>query len=204
MPALALRVPTQQEAEDESKRKAAAYEEEVTEKEKFLSRAERLGGKFDLQGLVGQWWARAKTAGKNLQEAYQAVGKSYAAQRAFRAQWVSAQLKVEQQKRMRTQSMDTCASTDARYFAAGRIYVEEGSDDPALEATCNYIQEAIRRAQAGETLNGHPYVLFNSWTKRYEFLYTKLGYNEAFRTSNSVLTVENCLLKDKPVGGPSV
>ena len=60
------------------------------------------------------------------------------------------------------------------------IVREEGGDEAAVKAAANYVTQAIRCHKEGKTLNGRPYVQWNSWTKRYEFLYVGKEYRGSF------------------------
>ncbi len=67
------------------------------------------------------------------------------------------------------------------YYPAMQIVEEQGGGDSGIEAAANYIAEAVRRFKLNETLNSKPYVLFNAWTRRNEFLYVKESTREYHR-----------------------
>lgn len=88
------------------------------------------------------------------------------------------ELQVERSKRLHEESLTQRDAIDGIYLPASRIAAEEGGDAQAQQAACRYVSEAIRRHQRGLSMNGRPWVSWNSWTARAEFLYIKKRYSE--------------------------
>ncbi len=65
-------------------------DDEVTQKEKLLVKADQLG-KFVVRGIVGGWWAKALVSDPRHKADYVSCGRSYDKQRAFRQRWVGCQ-----------------------------------------------------------------------------------------------------------------
>ena len=81
-----------------------------------------------MRGAFGQFWARELAKSPELKSAYADVGKSYSAQRSFRANWAAKEFEACSAQRIREESVETRAGLKARHMSAGRIFVEEGGD----------------------------------------------------------------------------
>ncbi len=81
------------------------------------------------------------------------------------------------------------------YYPAMRIVKEEGGGESGIEAAANYVAEAVRRFKLNETLSSKPYVLFNAWTKRHEFLYVKESTSEQHRREITEQRQENAMVQ---------
>jgi hypothetical protein len=68
-----------------------------------------------------------------------------------------------------------------RYVPIKQIWKAEGEDQEAAEATMNYVLTAISKVKAGELLDGNPYIIFNTWTRRYDFLYLEKSIGQSFK-----------------------
>ena len=135
---------------------------------------------FELKSSVGSAWAKALKKCAELRQDYINVGKSYKAQRDFRQQWAANnyQLKLEQKRKTQiTTSEDALAGT---YEPMQVIWEREGKDSGAITATLNYVNECIARTQKGELNKQRPWVAWNSFTKRHEFLYVKRSCRDSF------------------------
>lgn len=93
------------------------------------------------------------------------------------------QLQVERTKRIQRQTLQTSDSYSGTYLPPSRIVKKEGADSQAVVAACRYIRQCVLRAQRGETLNGRPYMQYNAWTGRHEFLYCQRQYGETLKSS---------------------
>ena len=69
----------------------------------------------------------------------------------------------------------------AEYLPIKKIWDQEGQDEDAAAATMNYVLTAVSMNNANKTLNGRPYLKFNTWTRRWEVLYTRNLYSETFQ-----------------------
>lgn len=96
---------------------------------------------------------------------------------------VKAQLEVERSKRRQREQLDVSTNMGGVYMAPSKIRKEEGEDEAGLAATIAYIEEALSRHSRGGSFNGHPWVAFNAFTKRYEFLNVTRSVNERFTQS---------------------
>ena len=56
------------------------------------------------KSTVGQWFSRALAENPSEKEAYEAIGKSYSAQREFRKRWAERAFKASVTQRLHTQS----------------------------------------------------------------------------------------------------
>jgi len=54
-----------------------------------------------------------------------------------------------------------------RHLPPKRIWDEEGQDDAAKKATCNYIRKCLKMHSQGLTCDGKPWVKFNNMTERW-------------------------------------
>ena len=138
-------------------------------------------GKFDLRASkVGQMWSREIQADPRLRAAYAAIGRSYEAQRKYRQEWAAK--KFIEAKSERTKLTTSTVSTKSRgiHYPIKVIFTKEGGDLAAARATQNYILTALSKHARGETDAGTPYVYFNSWSRRHEFLYIKKRFDNDF------------------------
>ena len=132
-----------------------------------------------MRGAFGQFWARELAKSPELKSAYADVGKSYSAQRSFRANWAAKEFEACSAQRIREESVETRAGLKARHMSAGRIFVEEGGDYSSMTAASNYVKTCIDRHNAGETGPGNRgWIRWNSFTRRYDFLYVFDEYDE--------------------------
>ena len=60
------------------------------------------------------------------------------------------------------------------------IIRNEGGDESAKIAGLNYVMRCVGMYKKGFTFRGVPFVSFNSWTLRYEYLYVKKQFKNAF------------------------
>ena len=102
----------------------------------------------------------------SLKDAYSAVGKSYELQRAFRAHWAQGELTVIRSQRKTVESVTDLDDTMAKHVSIKTIMDAEGDS----EAVVNHILECTSRHQAGKLFQGKPYLLWNTFTKRYDYL----------------------------------
>ena len=109
-----------------------------------------------------------------------ACGKSYAAQREFRATWLAQKhaAKVEEFQRKRVNSNTDWAK--GLYLPISRIWKEQGKDQQGLVATKKYVDNCLSRHTQGVTCAGRPYVVFNNMTERNEFLFLQNGFTDSF------------------------
>jgi hypothetical protein len=66
-----------------------------------------------------------------------------------------------------------------KYIPAKVLFDREGGDAAAAVATVNYMLTAIAKVNKGETMDGQPYILYNAWTRRYEFMHIELSYSQS-------------------------
>ena len=59
------------------------------------------------------------------------------------------------------------------------IIRNEGGDESAKIAGLNYVMRCVDMYKKGFTFRGVPFVSFNSWTLRYEYLYIKKQFRNA-------------------------
>lgn len=66
-------------------------------------------------------------------------------------------------------------------MSPSRIVNEEGGQQPQkddVQAAINYVKAAVLSHANGKTCSGRPYLKYNFWTLRWEFLYTKHIFDE--------------------------
>lgn len=59
----------------------------------------------------------------------------------------------------------------------------EGSDEAAATAAFFCMSKCVERFKAGITMNGNPFISFNAFTNRWEFLYVKKRFGLRCSTS---------------------
>ena len=167
----------QQKLEEETKK----HEPEPSEKERMLLEASANG--FDLRGPVGGWWAKALRESEALRSEYKELGKNYNAQRAFRTRWANAKGTEVKHTRLQTQRSIEVDEEDVTYEPVKRIVDLEGGDDAAATVALHYVARCIDLTTKGIKCRGRPFVLWNSFTLRYEYAYIKKKVRFVFEQS---------------------
>jgi hypothetical protein len=126
-------------------------------------------GCFDLRtSIAGQSWSRA-IKDPALKAKYAVVGRSYEQQRVFRAAWAASELQVLRSTRVHTESVTNDDDTSAQHVSIKKLMDDEGE----VEAVVNHVFECTSRHAAGATFKGKPYLWWNVFTKRYDYLQVK-------------------------------
>lgn len=134
-------------------------------------------GKFDMKSRVGQIWSKEVLQDKKMRDAYGTVGKGYEAQRRFRADWAAKKFIALKTRREKKEISTQASRARGIHMPIKCIWVKEGKDAAAARATSNYILTCLHYHSKGETCNGVPYIEYNDFTRRYEFLYIKKNYD---------------------------
>ena len=148
-------------------------------------------GSFDTTSVVGKYWAAAKKEDPTLKTQYDAVGKKYSEQRAFRQRWVEMQFENLQMSKEKKESSGVLHESQGSYEPFDIIVDKEGgvARPAAIRAALNYTLACIHFNKAGqEAIRGVPWVSFNSMTKRWEYLYLKKTCKDWFAQSYSLVT----------------
>ena len=151
-------------------------DKDAAEREQMFKKASEVG-KFDMQTKIGQTWSREIQRDARLKENYHLVGKGYEAQRTFRKNWALQKFIAEKALRKKREESSQKSRERGIHFPIKVIFDKEGGDAAAAKATSNYIMTALQKHANNETVNGVPIVLFNTWSRRYEFLYVKKNYD---------------------------
>lgn len=155
----------------------------LSEKIDSLRKAIAAGGVATTSGGVGcALWRAALKANPELASEYKDTGKSYAAQRAFRLKWANEELAAAQVLKSSETGEGSEDSVNGVYLCITRIFKEEGEDDAAVAATFHYVQECTRLHKAGALVKGRPFIAWNKFTKRSEFLYLTKTMRDTFIT----------------------
>jgi hypothetical protein len=125
-------------------------------------------------------WSRALKDCEVLREEYKLVGKNYDNQRIFRKRWATKQAEALKHTREQTQAIYDVDEQSGQYEPPMRIVVLEGGDKSAHVAASHYCARALFLTRKGITFHGKPFVSWNDWTKRYEFLYVKKSFQTRF------------------------
>eukprot|EP00969_Alexandrium_andersonii_P219519 9694688-Alexandrium_andersonii.AAC.1 len=125
-----------------------------------------------MRGPVGQHWTRALQKDSALKTAYDNCGKGYESQRRFRAQWAAEKYEYLTRSRVHKQSFDTSSGMEAEYLPFNVIVQREGSGVEGQRAARNLVQTCYALHKQGKTQgpDKKPYVTFNYFTKRVEYL----------------------------------
>lgn len=153
---------------------------------KLLSEAVKVEGNFDMKGTIGKLWQQSKSTNPSLAQAYAEVGRSYAAQRSFRAEWARKEFaKVIAEKTYSETSRVTEVSSGT-YEPFDCIVDREGgpSRRSSMRAATYYVVACLQmHKQRILAMPGTPWVKWNAMTRRCEFFYMKKGCNKAFEKS---------------------
>ena len=90
-------------------------EDSIPESETKMEEAMKLDGKFDMRGSVGIKWAAEKKSNPALAAAYSAIGRSYQAQRKFRAEWAARTYSGMKESRIKKDSLMQSDLTMGQY-----------------------------------------------------------------------------------------
>ena len=102
-------------------------------------------------GLGAQQWRRALKEDPNLIVAYKNVGKSYSAQRKFKAQWTEG--KYDEAKTLKTKN-DTLQRSDTiggKYKTFDKLVVDLGNTQAALEGARRYLLSCVQLTRSGKS-----------------------------------------------------
>ena len=145
-----------------------------------MSEAAQNKSGFEMRGAVGAMWSRALKECEELREDYKQVGKNYDSQRTFRKRWAAKQAETLKHSREQSQSIYELDEQTGQYEPPMRIVVLEGGDKSAHVAASHFCARALFLTRKGITFHGKPFVSWNEWTKRYEFLYIKKSFQTRF------------------------
>ena len=91
-----------------------------TEREIMFTEAAQDEKGFAMRSSVGNFWARAMKSDKKMEAEYKAIGKSYAAQRLFRAAWAAGEATQMKETRMKSQETTPAARCTYARLPPGR------------------------------------------------------------------------------------
>jgi hypothetical protein len=147
-------------------------------------------GKFDMRLKVGQLWARELKSDPELKKKYMAAGKNYEAQRAFRTAWSAKTYQTKKEDRMKIVRQRTSDDTWGSYEPTAIVHEREGKDTAGAKATLNYVRKCLQLREKGYKYRNRPFIMWNSFTERYDFLYIKRGFRDSLEEIWSMSTVE--------------
>ena len=174
-----LRQQQQQQAKDDG----AGSDDDIHAPEAELALKNAVANNsFHLRDSVGQSWARAKKQDPEMASQYAAI-KGYVAQRAFRMAWAKGKYDEMRTSRLRVRSHETSHTEKGTYEPISMIWKREGKDSAAVAATKNYVERCIAL--------GGKWVKENEFTKRLEFLYCKVGIEEATKDTHILKQEQN-------------
>ena len=121
---------------------------------------------------MGQAFARELKKNPELKDAYTRVGKSYEMQKIFKMNWSKEKFTALTTVKKFSASCSEEEGTHGDYAPLSEIAWRKKSRVAAI----NYMNEAIRRHKLGTTYRGRPWVLKNTFTKSWEFLYLSTSF----------------------------
>jgi len=116
---------------------------------KAAAEGDEPGGQFNLRGAVGRAWYQDLKSNPELKESYTSVGKSFEAQRAFRADWERKKWQVSKQAKIERLLERSTDSEVGEYTTVHMIANEQGRDPAGVRATANIIAECVGRFAKG-------------------------------------------------------
>ncbi|CAK0798391.1 unnamed protein product, partial [Prorocentrum cordatum] len=145
-----------------------------SEAESLLSSAVANGNfATDMSSKLGKLWNDAKRNDPTLAAAYKAVGKVYAAQRAFRLKWANKEADKMKKERIHMHTQELLGQVKGKYKTFGMIWAEEGKDAIGFDVACNVLQSCWELHSKGRSLHGRPWLRINNQKKYPEFLVTE-------------------------------
>ena len=160
-----------------------------SELEKLLQSA-ATEGKFDMRQRIGQLWARELKSDPELKKKYQEAGKNYEAQRSFRTAWSAKKYVTVKEDRMKTVRQRASDDTWGSYEPTAIVHEREGKDKAGAKATLNYVRKCLQLHEKGYNYRNRAFVMWNSFTERYDFLYIKRGFRDSLEEIWSMSIVD--------------
>ena len=116
-------------------------------------------GIMDMRGPCGRYFYRELQLNKLAKAEFDACGKNYNKQRAFKAKFANVSYyDMLEQKRRKSESTFNLQSVDAEYCTFSRIVSREGGDLPAFETAKVFVRHAMLAWQGGKSFHGHAWV----------------------------------------------
>ena len=155
--------------------KVSNDEQSVPSSEENMLAAILSSGKMDLQGKVGKHFMYQKSIDEQLKQEW-AKCATKDQRDAVRMNWVKGKLDGCVAKRLRTQKATFENFKKGKFKPFSVIVRDEGSDQCAVKAATNIVQTCIALWKKNITCNGVPFVSWNSFSKRAEFLHLETGF----------------------------
>ena len=146
---------------------------------------------FDMRGSVGQSWSATKASNPDLSRSYEAVGKSYSAQRAFRQRWAKEQYETIKKEREMTEVQYFSIGQVGKYKPFSCMVRDEGGDDAAVTAAMNIVKTEILLMREHKYLLGRlPWFKMNWMSKRIEFAHLETTFSDMYEQCWKQTTVQ--------------
>ena len=123
----------------------------------------------DMNSAEGQLWNTAKKD-PSIKKAYEAIGRSYKAQRNFRLQWAKEEAEKLKRQRVHSHTQSITGKINGKYRTFGQIWKDEGKDAVGFQVAENVAKTCIELHMKGKLLHGRPWLKFHSQFKVVEFL----------------------------------
>lgn len=154
--------------------------------------AMKLNGRFNWKKGFGKLWSQLMVTDSALQQEYAAVGKSYQAQREFRARWLQNQYDEWWVKRKSTERTRQGRNVRGRPLSFKKIWEEEGEDEEGLQGALSYVRNCLAKHKQGEVaMDGEPWVQKDTMAGgRIKFFYIWKGVSMDYEKEKSLTRVE--------------
>ena len=150
-----------------------------TEQEKVLNKA-IAENKLDLTTKLGKHFSYLKSVDKKMKADYLKC-KNKAEKDDFKLQWCQKTLDGLKAKRTRAQSFSNSTFKGGKHKPFAVIVRDEGADVAAHKAAMNIITACVALHGKGVTCGGCPFVQYNGFSKRTEFLHLESGYSQILK-----------------------
>eukprot|EP00969_Alexandrium_andersonii_P310673 13728236-Alexandrium_andersonii.AAC.1 len=107
-----------------------------------------------MRGVVGHHWSKAKESDATLGAAYKECGRSYSAQRQFRADWCAKKYGEIKEKRLKRTSFKRIDSQKGVYEPFNRMVQLEGDGAEGLRAATIYMKKCLANFDKGLKCGG--------------------------------------------------
>ena len=140
--------------------------------------------KFDLKSKIGDRWYAEIKINKDLREGYGNCGKRFAAQRAYRLDWLKGEYQLECKARIHETTVSQSEEVWGRYQPVTVCVRDEGNDVFAVVAVAKMLKNHLKMASSGVSLAGkRPFLAYSDATERYEPLYIQKGFRDLLTES---------------------
>jgi hypothetical protein len=134
-----------------------------------------------MRSAAGQQWSIQKARDTELKNAYEAVGRSYSAQRAFRQKWATDRYEDEKERREKRTKHQFDYGKYGRYKPFSVIVRDEGGDLAAHRAALAIVQNELVLRRAGKLLGGFaPWFMVNALSNRTEWMHLETRFSDMF------------------------